>query len=145
LLWINGSIPGREPVANRHVFLEPCCSDSRAASTPLPRLCTRRIARLALPAHVQSALFVAWLLLTALIANNSLIGILLRVARPPGRLRHALLPAMLAAHVLLTFQIVLFRHAIFSLERMRGAVFQQFTQTMGSEATALVSGVFIPP
>ena len=96
-------------------------ASSRPASTPLPRLCTRRIARLALPAHVQSAFFVARLLLTALIANNSLIGILRRVARPRGRFRHALLPAMLAAHVLLTFQIVLFWHGLFSLrlDRMR--------------------------
>jgi hypothetical protein len=109
-----------------------------------PRLCTRRIARLALPAHVESALLVARLLLTALIASNSLIGVFRSAARPPSRPWHALLPAMLATHVLLTFQIVLFRHALFSLrlDRMRrGADFQQLTETVGSEATALASRV----
>jgi hypothetical protein len=54
-----------------------------------------------------SALLVARLLLSLLVAHNALIG---TVGRLGLRLWHALLAAMLSALVLHTFQIVLFGH-----------------------------------
>jgi hypothetical protein len=85
----------------------------RSARRLSPRLVTGGIVALVLPAHMLCAFLVARLLLAALVADDSLIGA--RIGPwPLGRLWHALLPAMLAALILRTFQIVFFRHALFS-------------------------------
>jgi len=69
-----------------------------------------RIAALVLTADALSALLVARLFLASL-AHDALIV----RAGAVGRLRHTLLPTVLAALILLTFEIVLFRHRLFSL------------------------------
>ncbi len=69
-----------------------------------------RIAALVLAADALSAVLVARLFLASL-AHNTLV---VRAGRV-GRFRHTLLPTVLAALILPTFEIVLFRHGLFSL------------------------------
>jgi len=69
-----------------------------------------RIAALVLAADALSAVLVARLFLASL-AHNALIV----RAGTVGRHRHALLPTVLAALILPTFEIVLFGHRLFSL------------------------------
>jgi len=69
-----------------------------------------RIAALVLAADALSAVLVARLFLASL-AHNALVV----SAGSGGRLRHALLSTVLAALILPTFEIVLFRHRLFSL------------------------------
>jgi hypothetical protein len=77
-----------------------------------PFLVSGRITAFVLAAHIAGSFLVARLLLATLIAHDPLIGGASLIGAGPWRwILHAPLAAMLAAHVLRAFQIVLLGHA----------------------------------
>ena len=114
------SIIGQFRPGSRARPISPCFFESRESALAIV---ARRIAAIVLPADVLRPFLVARLFLALPVAHDPLIG-----AGPVDRLQHALLAAVLAALILLAFEIVFlghlhFLHRLGSATRLEGCLF----------------------